>query len=613
MTMQKDVGMNVKMNQKCFPEIIQLSRGERVDEGGILAAVDFVNHRYDCADFRVLPLIKTYMCYRDLLSQETVKQIKDALLGFKYWLDEPGIDGMCYWSENHQLIFHTAAYLAGEIFPEDVFSNSGETGREKQLKAAQRIRTWLEQKFAFGMIEWLSNTYYEEDVAPLCLLIEHAPDHHVRERATIILDLLLLDMAMHSFEGFFVGTSGRCYEVQKRDPRMADVNDILKHAFGILDHPTDQTKLSTLFLIMKGYEVPSVFKKIARSQETMIIRQGMGHDLKEVKTAIYPHDFDHLGMYFWQMEAFTHPESIEMTMAMFQAWKLETNNFLHDLKMVQMPILRKLHLLPFLVKVLNPATQGVAIQRANIYTYRTKHFLLSSQQRYHPGEFGDQQHLWQLTLPEGLTIFSTHPGSPMFQDAARNFSPSYWVGNGINPDSRQHENVLILDYHLRQRRGFLESKRQYFVHFHFPFHLFDEVIAHDTVVYARKTHTAVAIFANRPHEVGDSELIYRGKRLCFAVVVEALEHGDFDAFQTRYPATAFSCAFRRVAFQGTHDYLLNYNRDFQVDHQVIEPRQSRYDVPFIAHTPHNNHLSVRYEGAEYEAHFTEAIRKMKEE
>lgn len=98
------------------------------------------------------------------------------------------------------------------------------------------------------------------------------------------------------------------------------------------------------------------------------------------------------------MEAFTNPQSITMTMEMFRNWNLKSNIFLKDLKIVDIPFLRKLNLLPFLVKILNSATQGIAIQRANTYTLRSKDYFLSTAQLYHPREFGDQQHISQATL-----------------------------------------------------------------------------------------------------------------------------------------------------------------------------------------------------------------------
>ena len=91
-------------------------------------------------------------------------------------MDEPGSDSMCYWSENHQLIFAVCEYLAGKEWPDEVFPNAGMTGEEHRKKALERINIWLEQRFCFGFSEWYSNNYYPEDIAPMSAFIEFADE-----------------------------------------------------------------------------------------------------------------------------------------------------------------------------------------------------------------------------------------------------------------------------------------------------------------------------------------------------------------------------------------------------------------------------------------------------
>ena len=49
------------------------------------------------------------------------QRTEHALLNFKFWLDEPGLDAMCYFTENHQILFQVAAYLTGQLWPDAVF------------------------------------------------------------------------------------------------------------------------------------------------------------------------------------------------------------------------------------------------------------------------------------------------------------------------------------------------------------------------------------------------------------------------------------------------------------------------------------------------------------
>jgi hypothetical protein len=596
MTVKADVGMNIKMNSKSFKDIILLEQGKPIDEAQIEVLIDFVNQRFDCADFRMIVLIKTYIAYKKLLSESLVEKIKDAMLGFKYWMDEPGSDGMCFWSENHQILFHTCEYLVGHLFPDETFRNDGNPGYYHIEKAHKKIVRWLDYKFRFGFIEWHSNTYYEEDIAPLVMLVDYANDHEIVEKSRMILDLLFLDMALHSFEGYFVATSGRCYETQKKDSNLHDVNDILAHAFGIIKKDYDYERLSSLFILSKNYQVPDVIKMIAQVKDPLMIKDSMGLDLNEVKRTLQNNDIDDLGMFLWQMEAFTNPESIDMTMKIFNAWKLHDNNFLKDLGSVNIPVLRKLKLLPLVVRILNPATQGVAIERANTYTYKTKDYMLSTAQKYHPKKFGDQHHIWQATLPNQVNIFSTHPGSPMFDDAARNFSPSYWVGNGINPLSVQDENTLFLMYDLTPRKGYLERERQHLIHFYFPMKKMDQVVQRDQVILGRVKDSYIAIISSKPYEVKEEEeLIYFGKKLQFIVLVSSKdEMGSFENFNKHVKSLSYKFSSQKVSLQNNHHYLLRSSGRFFKDQKKMSLSYDRFDTPFVQSKRDPKKLTIYY-------------------
>jgi len=594
----KDVGMQIKMNVKCFKDIILLEKGQKIDEKQILDLVDFVNARHDCADFRLICLIMTRLRYASLLSKSTLEAIDQAMLSFKYWMDEPGIDGMCYWSENHQLLFAACEFLSGKTFPNQIFLNNQMKGIEHAAKAKVKILRWLEYRYKYGFTEWHSNTYYEEDIAPLCVLIDFSFDEEIIQKAKIILDLLFLDMAMHSYQGYFVATSGRCYEKQKIDSTQADVNDILSHAFGIIKRDYDYERISSMYLLCHNYRVPEVIKRIAKAKGTFLIKDSMGLDLSEVRDEIPNDDFDDRGMFLWAMEAFTNPESINLTMDIFNAWNLRENNFLKDLKMISHPILRKSGFLPMLVKILNPATQGVAIERANTLTYKTDDFMLSTAQSYHPGSFGDQQHLWQATLPNRINVFSTHPGSPMFDDDARNFSPSYWVGNGIHPHVVQDNSIVMMIYNLKHRKGFLEKSRQKFVHFHFPISKFEEVLQDKKAIFGAVNETYIAILFSHSYEIkNNNELICYANHCGFTVVLGSKTiHHSFKSFIEQLRQAEFHFNRNQLSFKFDKHYHLIYRRGLMIDGLKINTEYKRFDTPFVVSKRKPEIIKITHDG-----------------
>lgn len=584
MSKADDITMQVKMNNKGFPDIEKLVRGERTDEQQILQTLSFINARYDCADFRMICILRSLYAFAPLISAPTLEAMRTCVLGFKYWMDEPGEDSMCYWSENHQLLFAVCEYLAGQLYPQEIFTNNGMVGTQHMEKARIKIERWLARRYELGFVEFHSNTYYEEDIAPLSLLIDFCKEADMVMRATILLDLLLLDLALHSFEGAFCAASGRCYEMQKKDPARQDVIEIMDKAFGFNRiKQYDYSRLSGDFVLNKKYKVPKAIYNIAHYTQPIEIKDSLGLDLKEVSRAFPTNcDIEDDGLFMWAMEAFTNAESVTKTMCLFNRYKLQTNIFLKDLRVLDIPVIKQLHLLPLVVKLLNPVTQGVAIQRANTITVKTKNYMLSTVQQYHPGEFGDQQHIWQATLPQGVTVFTTHPGASFFEDSARNFSPGYWVGNGINPHSAQHKNISMSLYRLTMRKGMMERKRSFLTHAYFPFAKFDETLLEEKYCFGRKKDGMIAIISlHSIKKQAEDELIQQGAITGWAAIVASTdEYGSLEEFANTVRKWKLEYNYNKLTLHAKQKLSITYKKGFTVDDVPININYSRLQSPF---------------------------------
>lgn len=108
-------------------------------EAMLAAGLGPIEDCHDCADFILVPMLWCRMCYPDRLSAAIRARIDDVALGYRYWMDEPGNDVQWYFSENHALLFHTAAYLAGHLLPDGRFRRSGRTGRGQSAVGAARV------------------------------------------------------------------------------------------------------------------------------------------------------------------------------------------------------------------------------------------------------------------------------------------------------------------------------------------------------------------------------------------------------------------------------------------------------------------------------------------
>ena len=191
--------------------------------------LDFINKRSDCSDFYIsyFPFMIRHFGASGKIRKETLKDMEDCLLSFRYWHDEPGDDVMWFWSENHALMFHVSELIAGEMYPDRIFSNSGMTGKEKQEKAISMLRPWFETFFRDGFTEWNSPPYLPIDILGFASLYAQTENMEMKKNAEKALEYVFRLLAITSYEGIFSTTSGRTYLKELKAKRNAQVAEDL--------------------------------------------------------------------------------------------------------------------------------------------------------------------------------------------------------------------------------------------------------------------------------------------------------------------------------------------------------------------------------------------------
>ncbi|MGO4957857.1 hypothetical protein ACTQ49_11435 [Luteococcus sp. Sow4_B9] len=545
--------------------------------------ITHIDDRADLADHQMMVVLALLLDGGEALPDQLREALEHTVLGFRYWMDEPGNDSMCFWSESHQAAFGVCEYLAGLHFADRTFANDGRTGEEKARRARRRLENWLTLRFRYGFSEWLSASFYAVNVSALTLLVEHCEDAGLANRASMVLDLLLLDMALHRFDGHFVASSGRAQALHKAFPDRSELDPVVTSAFHPRRAVFDPTLFTSIFVARRRYRIPQVIREIAFAQADHLITSSHGLCLREVPSEAARHrHLDapgrrglELGLY-WGMEAFTTPEGIGPTMDALDQYHLDGNRYLAPLAPFRKVPSRRV--MAALVRSLNPITQGAALVRADVQTYRTPHYLLSSAQHHLPGTFGDQECIWEAALPGGIHLFSTHPGSTLLDEQARPATPSGWIGNGVRPDVAQMRNVLLALYDVRGRRGYLEGRRHELSHLFFPAASFDETKLLDTVVAGRRDDSYFGAVALDTLEMpNESELVQRGVVTGWAVMLA--DRSDFSSLhhfvdylkQTRLEHVRNTLCWSTPE----HKYQLEWEGDFRVDGAVVDTDYQR--------------------------------------
>jgi len=459
----------------------------------------------DTSDFNVLELINAYLGYgvgrrrHSAVAPELWEKVENAILGFKYWYDQPTpagiIDDMWYWSENHQIIFHTNEYLAGQTFPDQTFSLTGMTGREHRKHARPFILRWLEHRARFGFDEWHSNVYYSLDVKPLLTLAEFAKDPEITTRAAMILDRLLFDLALHTFRGAFGATHGRSYKKDKNTALHENTFNLVKLLFDQTEYDYTSRGDSTAVMMARArrYGLPEVILDVARSDVPFADRERIEEDV----------------VVWWSMGALTTWQVLPSVYWMadtYDLWETELFQPFLDLR----DALGTLEFAQLFAWNLAEAAALELMKEVNTYTYRTADYMLSSAQDYRKGSRGSQYHAWQATFDANAQVFTTHPAVPPRENTEwrDDPDPGNWTGTASMPRSAQHQNVAIHLYAPQYipipTEPFISFMRyEPYTHAYFPQDHFDEVVRDGNWTFGRFRDGYIALYSWRPAEFVD--------------------------------------------------------------------------------------------------------------
>ena len=591
-----------------FHELPRIAAGLPPHEGILHAGLDYIESRLDCSDFLA-------HCYLRLLLQQNLshnaprallERAERVLLGFKYWPDEPGADSLCTWTENHQILYASAALVLGTARPGAVFANSGRTGEEQAALARPRVLRWLDLRFRTGFSEWLSNVYYDEDLAALLSLVDFA-ESGIADRARAVADLVFLDMAQGCFKGAFATSHGRSYEEHKKDARIEAMSDTIKLAFGLGRYAGKDNMSAACLALSGGYRVPESIAAIAVARpESAEIRQRMGIRVDQAARWGLGFESSEDGMVFLSLEAYNHPRTIDLTFRLFDEHRWWDNEYLSPFRPYRGLIgaLRRLGLMPAVARAFARDIGRNAREEAGIYTFRTPDYMLSCAQDWFFRRGGDQQSIWQASLGPAAVCFTTHPGG------RRSKSPGYWTGSGSLPRAAAHRNLLIALYDIDTRPGLYRKNELLFTHAWLPRAEFDELAEGSGWIFARRGKGYLALrpplpwrWARDDGGQGEpNEVIADGRKAAWLCRMgrEAVD-GSFGNFRASIEGAALRIHGLRVSFDDPELGRVQFGPSgplLVAGREVPLRGYARYDSPWAAAPFPADAVRVRSGGGE---------------
>lgn len=444
------------------------------DEKEIYKSFDQIESRMDCSDFLSCAMVRFMKLYP--MDEKMAERCRETMTNYRYWMDGQGNDGMCFWSENHSLMFYVSAYVAGEVYPDDLFTRSGKTGREMREQARARIHDWMVSCIEEGFDEFHSGGYTPITFCAILNVVDFG-DEELSALAWKAADRLLTDLAVQTFKGVFIAPMGRVYR-EVLYPYAQSIQCLVN----LLDpEAADEFSEWIIFLATSKYELPEGLEKLMKEPASLVYGESNARICVE-KTEDY------------MMTSVQSPR----TDGKARTWE----NISGKAELTAKEVGSFAY-----VKSLNECFHGTT--------------------QFEPGVFGYQQHMWYAALDPSAVLFVNHPGSSCEICSTR---PGYWFGNGIMPALKQVKNRLYGIYQIP------ETHPIPFTHLYWPESKFDEQIKEGGWIAGRKGNGYVAVWCStelKPHNDQMFGCEYRAdsrNAAYFCVCGSGKEYGSLEKF-----------------------------------------------------------------------------------
>lgn len=467
------------------------------DRDLFLETLSQIERRFDCSDFLVCGVIRYLK--NNSLDDELKIRVREVLLHYRYWMDQDGSDAMCFWSENHSLMFYVSAMNAGELYPDEYFVRAGMDGRSLYEAGKKHVEEWLEDVETYGFEEFLSTVYMCVTFAGLLNAIDYTTEE-ISCRAAKITDRLLGMLAMHTYKGCVVAPMGRVYRqviypfAQGAQALMNLVNPAVPYSYG---------EGWLAFYATSGYRIPEGLS--IQMEADVLTQYTTGNALIHLEKNRY-----------YCLSSVQSPRMDEG----FRRW--ENLTLLEE----QKPVDKKSHTY---TKSLNERFHGTTC--------------------FEPGVYGYQQHMWSAALDPEALVFTNHPGGSCDSSQMR---PGYWYGNGIMPAIRQEKGLLLAIYVIPEEHPI------HFTHVFWPGVKFDRSVQEGHWLFGQKADGFLGLWSSgslesHQDQVFDCEYRTYGDEIAYCCVCSGTEkYKNLDAFMDYWMSNepVYAAEERRLEAEG---------------------------------------------------------------
>ena len=161
-----------------------------------------------------------------------------------------------------EFLVAACAILAGQIHPEYVWAATGRTGQWILDQGERLALAWMHACAAKGLHAWQSDTVFEDVIAVLAHLIDLADNEEIWQTASVLLDKLLFQLSVNSFQGVFGSSRGTTSTPHLFGGYLEATSGIsrLMWGMGVCNH---NIRAAVSLACLENYQYPAMLQAIA--------------------------------------------------------------------------------------------------------------------------------------------------------------------------------------------------------------------------------------------------------------------------------------------------------------------------------------------------------------
>jgi hypothetical protein len=214
--------------------------------------------------FWMYPFVTVMYAGEDVLPDATQRKMRDLWRTYQPYRGD---------TENHWALYYSSLYLAAQMYPDEPGSAwfNGKSSRENLDEADEYLRSWMDLTTTVGQGEYDSPHYVRVFLAPMALLHAYAEDPAMRQRASMMLDYLVADLAAESLNGLAGGAHSRIYEREAIRPWRA--SGAPQMSWLLFGNTAFAPMGESLMMALSGYAPAPILHAIATDRRTPYVHR----------------------------------------------------------------------------------------------------------------------------------------------------------------------------------------------------------------------------------------------------------------------------------------------------------------------------------------------------